>query len=146
MLVQSAEKLILNNLELIEKGERACFVTIGYFTLEQFNAINKFRESENLPLLLSNEIIYLGRHHYESRVIKDGYNVLDLVKQIKSALTDQSVISINRGRTGLKSIVARDDGYGNQVIDVAAFELMARKPRAELYSVIPTGDKIKPKK
>jgi hypothetical protein len=41
---------------------------------------------------------------------------------------------------------ARDDGYGNQVFDRAVFEMTAKKPRAELYSVIPKGDKLKPNK
>lgn len=34
----------------------------------------------------------MGRHHYESRVVRDGYNIDDLLKQIESALSDKSRI------------------------------------------------------
>lgn len=47
--------------------------------------------------------------------------------------------------TALRSTFGRDDGYGNEVFDEAIFELTARKPKAELYSIIPKGDRNKPK-
>ncbi|WP_256345048.1 hypothetical protein [Pseudomonas gingeri] len=48
--------------------------------------------------------------------------------------------------TAVKSTQLRQDGYGNEVMDEAIFELTARKPKAELYSIVPKGDKIKPKR
>ncbi|TAM49722.1 MAG: hypothetical protein EPN57_25020 [Paraburkholderia sp.] len=42
--------------------------------------------------------------------------------------------------TTVQSTVLRDDGYGAMVRDEAVLELYARKPRAELFSVIPKGD------
>nr|AKN38780.1 hypothetical protein [Vibrio splendidus] len=42
------------------------------------------------------------------------------------------------------SKVPRLDAYGNTIIDNGILELMSRKPKAELFSVIPKGDKIKP--
>jgi len=32
------------------------------------------------------------------------------------------------------------------VMDEAIFELTTRKPKAELYSIVPKGDRIKPKR
>ncbi|KGQ43085.1 MULTISPECIES: hypothetical protein [Pasteurellaceae] len=144
MLVESIVIKIRNNLEKIAKGQRVEFLTIGYFTQKQFDEINDYRNANGLPALLSKEIIYLGKHHFESRVVKDKYSIDDLIKQIESALKNDSEIEINSGRTGLRSTILRDDGYGNQVTDIAAFELTAKKPKAELYSVIPKGDVNKP--
>ncbi len=48
--------------------------------------------------------------------------------------------------TAIKNTRLRQDGYGNEVQDEAIFELIARKPKAELYSVVPKGDKMKPKR
>ena len=48
--------------------------------------------------------------------------------------------------TALINNTPRNDGYGNQVNDLAVLELTSRKPRAELYSVIPKGDDNKPQK
>ncbi|OAU96701.1 hypothetical protein AO385_0014 [Moraxella catarrhalis] len=48
--------------------------------------------------------------------------------------------------TAIQSITPRNDGYGNLVTDRAIFELTAKKPRAELFSVIPKGDNNKPPK
>lgn len=45
-----------------------------------------------MPALEQNEILYIGRHHYESRVVRDGCNIDDLLKQIESALSDKSRI------------------------------------------------------
>ena len=42
--------------------------------------------------------------------------------------------------TALKNPVQRNDGYGNNVNDLGILELTQRKPRAELFSVIPKGD------
>jgi hypothetical protein len=43
--------------------------------------------------------------------------------------------------TALHAARDRADGYGCMVRDMAVFELSARKPRVELYSVIPKGDR-----
>lgn len=88
----------------------------------------------------------MGRHHYESRVVRDGYNIDDLLKQIESALSDKSRIIMAQRMTAIQSITPRNDSYGNLVTDRAIFELTTKKPRAELFSVIPKGDNNKPPK
>lgn len=97
-----------------------------------------------MPALEQNEILYMGRYHYESHVVRDGYNIDDLLKQIESALSDKSRIIMAQRMTAIQSITPRNDGYGNLVNDRAIFELTRKKPRAELFSVIPKGDQNKP--
>lgn len=96
-----------------------------------------------MPTVQCNEILYMGRHHYNSRAIKDGYTIDDLLKQIESALSESSVVENNKV---LKNINLRDDGYGNMVEDRAVFEMTAKRPKMELFSVIPKGDNNKPPK
>lgn len=86
----------------------------------------------------------MGRNHYESRVVRDGCNIDDLLKQVESALSDKSRIIMAQRMTAIQSITPRNDGYGNLVNDRAIFELTRKKPRAELFSVIPKGDQNKP--
>ena len=59
--------------------------------------------------------------------------------QIVSALSADAVVMANVKTTALESATRREDGYGNMVRDRAVLELTQRKPRAELYSVIPKG-------
>ena len=146
MLVDDIEEQIRKNLTDISEGKRVEFFTIGYFTTEQFSQINEYRKSNGLPELLSNEIIYLGRHHYESRCKRDGYSIEDLIIQITSSLSATSTVEINKKGSCLVSSMSRDDGYGNEVTDVAIFEFTAHKPRAELFCVVPKGDVKKPPK
>lgn len=145
MLVSNARDLLIEQLSMIKNGEKPKFITIGYFTNEQFDDINNYRKENSFPLLQSNEIIYMGRHHYNSRT-SDGYCIDDLVEQIFSALQDTSKIKITKKGSCLVSSQPRKDNYGNdKIIDVAVFEFSAHKPRSELFSVIPTGDHTKPK-
>ena len=56
-----------------------------------------------------------------------------------------SMVIATHRMTALKNKTARNDRYGNQVCDEAVFELTLRRPKAELFSVIPKGDKSKPR-
>ncbi|MDH2999137.1 hypothetical protein A1D22_04575 [Pasteurellaceae bacterium LFhippo2] len=143
-LYSNAIDKIRVNLCKLAQGERATYEEIGYFTEQQFKDINQLRLEKGLPTLECNEILYMGRHHYTSRS-KDGYQIEDLIKQIKSALSEYSEVDLNNNRgTVLENPNKRQDGYGNLVNDRAVLELTAKKPRAELFSVIPKGDHIKP--
>ena len=82
----------------------------------------------------------MGRHHYMSR-IQQGYVVEDLLLQIEASLAEDAVPFLRGTMTALQSTRDRCDGYGNNVRDLAVFELSTRKPRAELFSVIPKGDR-----
>lgn len=142
-LYASMEDTIRQQLTILSKGGRVPVIAIGSLTEQQHLEINKFRESEGLPALISPEILYLGRHHYTSRS-KDGYSIEDILNQIISSLQLESVLVKGTHGTTIQNPIKRDDGYGNQVNDRAVLELTSRKPKAELFSVIPKGDQIKP--
>lgn len=136
---------IRSNLIAASKGERPKIITIGELTELQFTQINSWRKQNGFPLLELPEVVYLGRHHHESRS-KDGYNIEDMILQLERGLHESSVVRITWKMTVLQSINTRNDGYGNNVTDAVVLELTARKPRAEAFSAIPYGDKNKPKK
>lgn len=142
-LYDGIEATICGHLERLAKGERVPMIVVGYFTEVQFTAINASRAAMNLHLLEQNDILFMGRHLHASRS-KDGYLIEDIVAQIASALSADSLAHLDRFVSYIQNPNMRDDGYGNHVNDRAVFEMTARKPRAELYSVIPKGDKIKP--
>ena len=136
------------NLELLEKQERAPVISIGHLTEAQHQAINEHRASEALPPLESAEVLYLGRHHFTSRS-NDGYKITDMIEQIKSGMSSEAEFYKDPRKPHATALInnnPRNDGYGNQVNDLAVLELTSRKPRAELYSVIPKGDDNKPQK
>ena len=120
-------------------------IAIGYFTDVQFATINAGREALDLHLLEQNEILLIGRHLHASRS-RDGYDIDDIVEQILSSLCEEALAHIDTFVSYTQNPNARNDGYGNQVNDRAVFEMTAKKPRAELYSVMPKGDKVKPNK
>ena len=142
-LYENALEIIRQNLEQLQNGERPRFQAIGKLTDEQLNTINQKQFEKGLPTVECNEILYMGRHHYNSRVVQDGYTISDLLKQIESVLAESSVIENNKV---LKSTIKRNDGYGKMVSDWAVFEMTAKRPRMELFSVIPKGDDKKPPK
>lgn len=143
LLYPGAAVLIQANLDALHQKNRVRMVVVGQFTPSQFAAINALKRKQGLPPVKSPEIVFLGSHLYKSRVTKDGYSVDDVMLQIESAPMATSVV-LSRNMTTLQSAVLRQDGYGNQVRDEAVFECTLRKPRAELYSVIPKGDHKKP--
>jgi hypothetical protein len=143
-LYDNAKYLIRANLEECERGGKVRAVVIGHFTQAQYDAINAYRASVDLPRLESPEIVLLGSHLYRSRVTRDGYTIDDVMLQIECALADTAMALPTSRMTATRSTTLRADGYGNNVLDEAVYELTQRKPRAELFSVVPKGDTIKP--
>lgn len=130
---------IRRNLALLAAGQRAPLIVIGRLTPRQHEEINVVRRGLGLPPLLDPEIVYIGRHHFESRS-KDGYGIEDMLAQIAHALSEASVVFARARMTSVQNLTPRADGHGRMVRDQAIFELTARKPRAELFSVVPKGD------
>lgn len=143
-LAIDASDRIRANLLAVSHGQRVQIITIGTFTLAQFAEINQARVNLELHPLELNEILFMGRHLFKSRS-EDGYSIDDMISQIESALCDAAEVSMNKFMSCLQNPAGREDGYGNVVFDRAVFEMTARKPRAELFSVIPKGDTKKPK-
>ena len=63
-----------------------------------------------------------------------------MVAQVASSLAEDAIPFLRGSMTALRACRTREDGYGKHVCDHAVFELTARKPRVELFSVIPKGD------
>lgn len=143
-LYANALYLIRSNLEEIQRGGKARAVPVGRLTDAQHEAVNAHWAAANLPPLEDPEIVFIGKHVFDSRIVGDNYTIEDVVAQIASALAADAIAMANTKMTALDSVARREDGYGNMVRDRAVLELTQRKPRAELYSVIPKGDTNKP--
>ncbi|MGA3326915.1 MAG: hypothetical protein ABSF45_20830 [Terriglobia bacterium] len=140
-----AAALIRANLEQIEAGQKARLVEIGALTPEQLADINKHRGALGL-IPVSAEVVFIGKHIYQSRIAKDGYTIDDVIDQISNAMHSDSLVLDTIMMTAIENPNLRADRYGNKVRDRAVFECTARHPRPELFSVIPKGDLIKPPK
>jgi hypothetical protein len=144
-LSNQARALIRANLEDVQRGKRARLVVIGMLTEEQLRDINVQRKGRNHPPMEA-EIVFVGNHVHKSRIIGDGYAIDDVIDQIDSALDAASVVLKTHKMTAMENPNPRADRYGNSVRDRAVFECSARHPRPELFSVVPKGDCIKPKR
>lgn len=142
-LTENAEQLIRKSLEDIANGKKVRSAIIGNLTTAQLTEINKERAARKLPPI-NGKIFFVGRHVYKSRISENGYTIDDVVDQIVSGMSDKSVVKISYSRTALQNETVRDDRYGNKIRDRIALECTARNPLAELLSVIPIGDKVRP--
>lgn len=144
-LYSHAAELIRKNLEQISQGTKVKPVVIGKLTAEQLKAINAHRQNQNPDLpQIEDEVIFFGSHIFQSRCVRDGYTIEDVVDQIVSAMDPGSLLVGNLPMQAIENPVARTDRYGNLVHDRAVFECMSRHPRPELYSVMPKGDRNRP--
>lgn len=144
-LSQEGRLLVRANLEALQRGERASLVVVGTLTDAQVAGINSKRAAHGYPPITP-EIVFIGQHVFNSRIAKDGYTIDDVLDQIASALDSSAVPLDTSPMTSLESVTLRKDDYGNLVRDRAVLECSSRRPRPELYSVIPKGDHNKPKK
>lgn len=136
-----ASALIRANLEEIAKGNKVKPVLIGTLTERQLGAINRARQARSYPLpVVIAEVLFFGKHMYQSRVVQDGYTIDDLLDQIVSAMDSTAAFIPTSKAAAIQNHISRRDRYGNMVQDMAVFECTARHPRPELYSVIPKGD------
>ena len=90
------------------------------------------------------EVLFFGSHIYQSRCVRDGYTLDDVIDQIVSAMDSASVLVGNLPMQAIENPNLRADRYGNQVHDRAVFECMSRHPRPELFSIMPKGDRNRP--
>ena len=145
-LFDNAIDLIRRQLEDIQKGNRVRAIVIGTLTPAQLGTINAERHREGQPPIID-EVLFLGKHLYTSRVTKDGYTIDDVIDQIVSAMHHTAAVVASPKMTVMQNHAPRADRYGNVAIqDMVVLECTARHPRPELYSVIPKGDLKKPKR
>jgi len=144
-LTDGARNLIRANLEVLQEGKRVPIVEVGRLTNAQLKAINTERCTHGYPPI-GPEILFVGRHIYQSRILRDGYTIEDVINQIESGMDAASIVVSPSSMAALENPNPRPDGYGNHVRDRIVFECSTRHPRAELFGVIPKGDFIKPMK
>jgi hypothetical protein len=134
-----AEQLIRANLRAAASGIKPRPVIIGTLTDAQIETLNVIRVLANRDPM-QRELMFVGLHIYNSRIVRDGYSIDDIVLQIASALNPFSRIQASRQMTVIRTQVLRDDGRGSQVRDEAVLECSCRFPLPEVFSVIPKGD------
>jgi len=144
-LSEEAPALIRANLEQLHTGSRARLMVIGSLTTAQLAAVNAERTAHGYPPIVA-EVVFIGSHVYESRIVRDGYSVEDVIDQITSGMDAAAVVFPTASLTAMENPASRADRYGNAVRDRVIFECSARHPRPELFSVVPKGDTIKPKR
>ena len=125
---------------MIKRGGKPRPVVVGYLTDEQLGEINDFRRSRGWEPI-DKDVVFVGTHVYESRVVRDGYSENDLIAQIESAFSPDSRFVRTNKMTVLQNEAPRQSGYGCFVKDELTLECSTRFPRAELFSVVPRGDK-----
>jgi hypothetical protein len=135
---------IRRNLLRVQSGQKPWIEKIGFFTPEQIDQINAARVAMGFPVLRP-EILFHGRHLYESRCTKDLYTIDQVLEQIVSAFSDASVVDPSPPSVVIRNPNKRLDHRGNLVNDEAVFECSGREPYADLYSVVPDGDGLKQK-
>jgi hypothetical protein len=144
-LYPNAKELIRKNLEAIQAGERVPRVTVGRLTRAQIEAVNAQQAAEGLPLSID-EVVFVGRHIHKRRILEEGYTIEDVIDQIESAMDEGSEVIATQYMTAIRNPVARADRLGNLVHDEAILECSRYRPNPDIFSVVPKGDKIKPKK
>jgi len=130
---------IRRNLEQVQAGERPRVVKIGFFTPEQIAQINKARTASKF-LELDSVIVFHGSICNKSRCVNNPYTIDQVLEQIQSAFSENSVVDTSRPSIVLRNPNPRTGYEGRLVKDEVIFECTGRYPHAELHSVIPRGD------
>jgi hypothetical protein len=100
--------------------------------------VNAQREEEELPPVFA-EVLFDGRHLYNSRCVEDGYSIDEVLEMISIAFSDASDVAPGWA-TVLISSATRVNKDGRTIRDEAVFECHGKKPHPELLSVVPRGD------
>jgi len=143
-LNENFAQLIRNNLEEISAGKRVRRVEIGTLSEEHLVQINAFRSENGFPPIIAT-IVFIGKHVHKGRIVGDGYTIDDVLEQIESALQPGAELQLTETGTALQNPNRRVDKYGNSVRDRIVLECTSHHPYPQLWSVIPIGDKNKPK-
>ena len=49
------------------------------------------------------DVVFIGSHIYESRIVRDGYSIEDVLDQIASAMDSTAVVARTRERSNLQT-------------------------------------------
>jgi molybdopterin biosynthesis enzyme len=106
-LYPNADALIRANLEAFQRGERVKPVAIGTLTEQQLAVLNVYRTEElGLPPNVA-EVIFIGKHVYDRRVVDDGYTIEDAVEQVMSAMDAQSIVVTGIKLTTMQNLTSQ---------------------------------------
>lgn len=132
-------KKIRKALELASANRWCPHQKIGLFTPEQLAAINALREKARRPALKPT-IVCNGKHLYDSRCVKDGYSIDEVIEQTEIAFRCATEAANDGWATVLRSTADRYNEEGHAIRDELVFECSTQHPSASLFSVIPRGD------
>lgn len=108
---EGAPPLIRANLEDVQNGKRVRPVVIGTLTDAQLDAINEHRLAHNPSPPIVAEVVFIGSHIYNSRIIGDGYTIDDVVDQIASGMDTAAVVSKPTGMAFMdNSVLSHAEG------------------------------------
>ena len=147
-LYENARELMRANLESAaiwwaserSARKRQPMVRIGALSPEQVTTINRQRKDEaDLPAVVA-EVLFDGRHMYESRCLEDRYTIDDVLDMVEASFQDTSAVGPGWS-TILISVTPRVNADGRTIRDEAVFECHGKfLPHPELRTVIPRGD------
>lgn len=132
-------KKIRRCLEMQAKGLHCRHQKVGTLSPEQLTAINEMRGAEGHPPL-SAVIVCNGKHLYDSRCIKDGYSIDDVIAQIEIAFNLAKHVAKDSWATVIRSDQQPPDEQGHRITYEVVFECTSAHPNASIFSVIPRGD------
>jgi hypothetical protein len=134
-----AKEQIRANLAKIANGERVPFITIADLTEKQLADINANRSADELPPIIG-EVVFLGKHLYDSRIKQNQYTIDETVEFVENAMSAESVFRETVTMTAIENPNPRINADGKRVNDRALFECSRKHPRPELISAVPAGD------
>jgi hypothetical protein len=137
-LYPTALTAIRTNLELAANKQKPPIIRIGVLSAAQLVTVNAQREEEEMPPVVA-EVLFDGRHLYNSRCVEDGYSIDEVLEMISIAFSDASDVAPGWA-TVLISSATRVNKDGRTICDEAVFECHGKKPHPELLSVVPRGD------
>jgi len=143
-LFHNARQKMRTNLEKIRDGNHPSRIAVGTLNQNHLEAINAQKLEEELPTI-TDEIFFIGRHIYESRLDGNGYTIEDVLDQIYSGMDENSIVVKEGIMTGMRNPTKRLDRYGKYVNDVVVFQCTGFNSNPQLYGVIPKGDGGGPK-
>jgi hypothetical protein len=139
-LYKDGLKKIRRSLELVASKQWSPYEKVGKFTVDQLEAFNAIRIKEGRKPI-EEIIVCNGKHLYNSRCVKDGYSIDEVIEQVEIAFEVATQVEKTRGwATTLRNPGTRTDSEGHVIRDEIAFECNENHLRASLYSVIPRGD------
>lgn len=106
-------------------------IRIGTLTQVQLAAINANRAALKNPAPpIEAEIVFVGRHLYNSRVVKDGYTVAEVLVQIQNALSERARFVRTLRATLIQDPTARRNSFGDSIHDEGCFGVLRKVSKA----------------